>query len=84
MSKQILPTAAAVLIVLAGIWLMSSSARPMAVTEGSRRNPSQSRSRGKFPFTTTAGVGGFREGPRPTQVTELTSRVGWKPRSAAT
>lgn len=29
MSKQILPTAAAVLIVLAGIWLMSSSARPM-------------------------------------------------------
>ena len=29
MSKQILPTAAAVLVVLAGIWLMSSSARPM-------------------------------------------------------
>ena len=29
MSKQILPTAAAVLVVLAGIWLMSSNARPM-------------------------------------------------------
>jgi len=29
MNKQILPTAAAVLIVLAGIWLLSSSAKPM-------------------------------------------------------
>lgn len=29
MNKQILPTAAAVLIVVAGIWLMSSKAKPM-------------------------------------------------------
>lgn len=29
MNKQILPTAAAVLIVVAGIWLLSSSAKPM-------------------------------------------------------
>jgi peroxiredoxin len=29
LSKQILPTAAAVLVVLAGVWLMSSNKRPM-------------------------------------------------------